>query len=93
VSITLSPPILTTNALRFPLEKQGISKRFLSYFHSMDSTLGQRALGPDQTLTGKVQSSVSGGIHQARAFNEQKGLTKKVGDVRTLHPLFFPMFP
>jgi len=68
-------------------KKQEISKRFLEYFHSVDSTLGQKALGPDQTISGKVQSSVSGGINQAKAFNEQKGVTKKVGDyyARVLH--------
>ena len=86
--IALSPSILTTTVLRFPsvIEKQGISKRFLGYFNSLDSTLGQKALGPDQTISGKVQSSVSGGVSQARAFNEEKGVTKKVADVRTLPP-------
>ncbi|KAF9782512.1 hypothetical protein BJ322DRAFT_1076396 [Thelephora terrestris] len=64
-------------------KKQGISKRFLSYFHSVDSTLGQKALGPDQTISGKVQASVSGGITQARTFDEQKGVTKKIGDYYT----------
>lgn len=73
------------------IEKQGISKRFVDYFHSIDSTLGQKALGPDQTISGKVQSSVSGGISQARSFNEQKGVTKKVGDVSALLPLFVSM--
>lgn len=74
-----------------PIEKQGISKRFLDYIHSIDSTLGQKALGPDQTISGKVQSSVSGGISQARSFNEQKGVTKKVGDVSARFPLFVLM--
>ena len=90
----MSPSILSTTALRLPseIEKKGISKRFLDYFHSIDSTLGQKALGPDQTISGKVQSSVSGGIGQARAFNEQKGVTKKVGDVRRFLPSFVPMW-
>jgi hypothetical protein len=61
-------------------DKKGISKRFLHYFQSLDSTLGQKALGPDQTISGKVQSSVSGGISQAKAFDEQKGVTKKFRD-------------
>ena len=88
--ITPSPPTLTTTARRLssPIGKQGISERFISYFRSIDSTLGQKALGPDQTISGKVQSSVSGGINQAKTFNEQKGVTKKVGDVSALLPLF-----
>ena len=76
----------------FPTEKQGISKRFLDYFHAIDKNIGQRAIGPDQTISGKVQSSVSGGISQARAFDEQKGVTKKAGDVSALLPLFVPMW-
>lgn len=81
--IALSPLILTTTVRRFPspTEKQGISERFISYFRSIDSSLGQKALGPDQTISGKVQSSVSGGISQAKSFDEQKGVTKTVGDV------------
>lgn len=88
----LSRSILMTT-LRFPsvIEKQGISKRFLDYFRSFDSTLGQKALGPDQTISGKVQSSVSGGINQAKAFDERKGVTQKVGEVRTPLPLFIPV--
>ena len=91
--ITLSPSILTTTDCRLSsrTEKQGISKRFIDYFRSMDSTLGQKALGPDQTISGKVQSSVSDGINHAKSFNEQKGVTKTVGGVSALLPLFAPM--
>jgi len=64
-------------------KKQGISKRFVDFIHSVDSTLGQKALGPDQTISGKVQSGMSGGISQAKSFDEQKGVTKKVGDYYT----------
>jgi len=93
VFITLSPSILTATVrlLSYPIEKQGISKSFLNYIHSIDLTLGQKALGPDQTISGKVQSSVSGGISQAKSFNEQKGVTKKVGEVSALLPLFILM--
>jgi len=82
---------MTARLLSSPIEKQGISQRFLGYFHSIDSTLGQKALGPDQTISGKVQSSVSDGISSAKSFNEQKGVTKKVGDVSALLPLFILM--
>jgi len=91
--ITLSPSILTTAIRRFSsrIEKQGISKRFIDYINSIDSTLGQKALGPDQTISGKVQSSVNDGINQAKSFNEEKGVTKRIGDVSALLPLFVPM--
>ena len=99
--ITPSQSILTTTVLRSSSQQRSkefqnasltISKRFLDYFHSFDSTIGQKAIGPDQTLSGKFQSSVSGGISQARAFDEQKGVTKKAGDVSALLPLFVPMW-
>lgn len=94
MSITLSPSIFMTTVRRFSsqIEKQGISRRFTEFFHSVDTTLGQKALGPDQTISGKVRSSVSGGIVQARSLDEQKGFSKTVGDVSALLPLFTPMW-
>lgn len=62
--------------------KQGISKRFLSYFHSLDTSIGARALGPDQTISGKVQSTVNAATQQAKSVDEQKGFTKTANDVR-----------
>lgn len=60
--------------------KQGISKRFLDYFHSLDTNLGQRALGPDQTISGKVQTSLEAATQQAKAVDEQKGFSKMASD-------------
>jgi hypothetical protein len=62
-------------------EKQGISKRFLSYFQSLDKSVGERALGPDQTILGKLQSTVASASEQARAVDEQKGYSKTAQDV------------
>jgi len=56
--------------------KQGISKRFLSYFNQFDTTVGARALGPDQTISGKVQATFSNAATQARTVDEQKGFSK-----------------
>ncbi|KAJ6584654.1 hypothetical protein B0H19DRAFT_1105880 [Mycena capillaripes] len=60
--------------------KQGISSRFLSYWNHIDTTVGAKALGPDQTISGKVASTVSAATQQARAIDEQKGITKTAGD-------------
>lgn len=62
--------------------KQGISKRFLDYFHSIDTSLGARALGPDQTISGKVQSTVHAAAEQAKSVDEQRGFSKVAHDVR-----------
>jgi RNA recognition motif-containing protein len=63
--------------------KQGISKRFLNYITSLDSSIGARALGPDRTISGKVQSTFSSATQQARSVDEQKGFSKTANDFYT----------
>jgi hypothetical protein len=60
--------------------KHGISTKFLNYFQSLDKTVGERALGRDQTISGKLQSSVGSATQQARAMGEQKGFPKIAND-------------
>ncbi|KAH9480553.1 Protein vip1 [Psilocybe cubensis] len=61
-------------------EKQGISSNFLNYFHSLDKSVGERALGPDQTVTAKLQATVDSAAQQARAVDEQRGISKAAHD-------------
>lgn len=56
--------------------KQGISKRFLDYFHSLDASIGARTLGHEQTISGKVHSTVAAATDQAKTVDEQKGISK-----------------
>ncbi|KAG2758067.1 hypothetical protein P692DRAFT_20866978 [Suillus brevipes Sb2] len=56
--------------------KQGISKQFLDYMHTLDTTVGQKALGPDQTMSGKVQSTLKDAHTRAKTIDEQKGYSK-----------------
>jgi len=60
--------------------KQGISKRFLNYFQQFDKAAGTRALGPDQTLSGKVQETLSNATAQAKTVDKQRGYTKVAHD-------------
>lgn len=60
--------------------KQGISKRFLNYITSVDSSVGARALGPDQTISGKVQSTFSSASQQARSVDQHRGISKTAND-------------
>ena len=64
-------------------DEKGISKRFLNYFQSVDTSLGAKALGPDQTISGKVTSTLQNATQQARAVDEQKGISKSATDVRS----------
>jgi len=60
--------------------KQGISKRFLGYMQHLDTTVGARALGPEQTLSGKLHATVQSATEQARAIDQQKGFSKLAND-------------
>ena len=79
---TLSPFVLVMFLMTLvKIGKQGISKRFLSYFHNLDKSVGERTLGPDQTISGKLQSTVGKAVQQARSVDEEKGYLKTVQDV------------
>ncbi|KAI0629892.1 hypothetical protein C8Q77DRAFT_1139081 [Trametes polyzona] len=78
---TLSDQILQR---AIELDKQhGISNRFLSYIQSLDTKLGEKALGPEKTLSGKVQETLASATQQAKAVDEQKGITKTATDYYT----------
>lgn len=81
IRLSSHPPHARTFCLS---AKQGISSRFLSYWNTVDTTVGAKALGPDQTVSGKVASTVSAATQQARAIDEQKGISKTATDVRSL---------
>jgi len=66
-------------AIQFDNEK-GISTRFLTYFRSLDSSIGAKALGPDQTMSKKVTSTIQTATQHAKTMDEQKGYTKVAGD-------------
>jgi len=74
----LSDNILN-RAIQLDSEK-GISKRFLSYFNSLDTTIGAKALGRDQTISGKMTSTIQTATQHAKTVDEQKGYSKVAGD-------------
>ncbi|KAF9805636.1 hypothetical protein IEO21_08977 [Rhodonia placenta] len=74
---------LSDNVLQRAIEldnKHGISTRFLNYIQSLDTTLGQKALGPDKTISSKVQETIANATQQARTIDEQKGYSKQASD-------------
>ncbi|KAH9971981.1 hypothetical protein BGW80DRAFT_409655 [Lactifluus volemus] len=74
----LSDTILS-RAIQLDSEK-GISNRFLNYFQSLDTSMGAKALGPDQTISGKVTSTIQTATQHAKAVDEQKGYSKVAED-------------
>ncbi|KAI1786874.1 hypothetical protein LXA43DRAFT_1031994 [Ganoderma leucocontextum] len=61
-------------------QQHGISGRFLSYIHSIDTTLGAKVLGPEQTISAKAQETLRGAQQQARVVDEQRGISKTATD-------------
>jgi len=62
---------------------QGISKNFLSYFQNLDKTVGHHALGPNQTITGKLQATIDAATQHARGVDEQGGYSKSAHEYYT----------
>ncbi|KAL0576218.1 hypothetical protein V5O48_005754 [Marasmius crinis-equi] len=60
--------------------QRGISQRFLSYIQGLDSSLGARALGPEKTISGKIQETVAGATQQAQTIDQQRGISKTATD-------------
>lgn len=78
--------VLSDNILQRAIEldtQRGISKRFLDYFHSIDKTVGEKALGKEQTITGALGETVRQASERARTIDEQKGISTKATDVST----------
>jgi len=57
-------------------QTHGISNTFLSYFQNLDKTAGHHVLGPNQTITGKVQATIGAAAQHARGVDEQRGYSK-----------------
>ena len=62
--------------------QKGISTRFLSYIQGLDTTLGQKALGPDQKISTMMGTKLAQAQEQARSIDQQRGISTKAGDVR-----------
>lgn len=66
----------------------------MSYFQSIDSSLGSRVVGPEKTISGKVHETLTGASAKAKEVDEQKGISKIATDVRhTPKPSFSVSHP
>ncbi|EPS98656.1 hypothetical protein FOMPIDRAFT_1024540 [Fomitopsis schrenkii] len=63
--------------------KHGISSRFLNYMQGLDTTLGEKVVGHDKTISAHVQEKLVQATQQARAVDEQKGYSKQASDYYT----------
>ncbi|WWC66453.1 uncharacterized protein I206_100355 [Kwoniella pini CBS 10737] len=60
--------------------KQGISARFLSFFNSLDSTVGNKVVGENKTVTGKINETAAAGVAKAREVDQHRGFSAKFHD-------------
>ncbi|KAI5896368.1 uncharacterized protein SCHCODRAFT_02614629 [Schizophyllum commune H4-8] len=73
---------LTDDILQRAIEvdkQRGISQRFIAYLQNLDKTLGAKAVGPEKTLSGKALETAQAATQQAKAIDEQKGISKAAG--------------
>ncbi|KAF8440968.1 hypothetical protein L210DRAFT_3612169 [Boletus edulis BED1] len=71
--------MLTDDILRRAIDidnKNGISKKFLSFMSGLDKSVGQKALGPEQTVSGKLQTTLKEAHTRVKTIDEQKGYSK-----------------
>jgi len=75
--------VLSDHILQQAIEidnKQGISTRFLDFFRGVDKSIGEKALGPDQTISQKLQTTVDNAAQRAKTVDEEKGFSKVAQD-------------
>ncbi|WVQ97184.1 hypothetical protein IAU59_004294 [Kwoniella sp. CBS 9459] len=60
--------------------KQGISSRFLNFFNSLDATVGNKVVGENKTVSGKITESAAAGVAKAREVDQHRGFTAKFHD-------------
>lgn len=68
------------------LDTQGISKRFLNYFQHLDKSVGHHAIGPGQTITGKLQAGMEAATQHAKGLDAQGGYSKSAHEVSVYFP-------
>ena len=71
----------SVSSLILPVDKHGISKSFLSFMSGLDKSVGQKTLGPEQTVSGKIQSTLKEAHTRVKSVDEQKGYSKVAREV------------
>ena len=61
-------------------DKQGISTRFLSFFNSLDHTVGSKVVGDDKTVSGKLNEQAAAVMAKTREVDQNRGVSAKFSD-------------
>ncbi|WVN90285.1 uncharacterized protein L203_105521 [Cryptococcus depauperatus CBS 7841] len=60
--------------------KQGISSRFLNFFNSLDSTVGNKVVGENQTVSAKLQEHAAAAVAKTKEVDQSRGISAKFHD-------------
>lgn len=63
--------------------KHGISTRFLTYFQTIDTKLGEKTLGREKTISGKIQETFNQATAAAQNVDKQQGISSTAHDYYT----------
>lgn len=65
------------NARFIPVDKQGISSRFLNFFNNIDSTVGNKVVGENQTVSGKIHEHAAAAVAKTREVDQSRGISSR----------------
>lgn len=57
--------------------KQGISTKFLEYVQNLDHKVGEKVVGPEQTVSGKLNEHLQTAVHKAQEVDQNRGISQK----------------
>ncbi|WVW82199.1 hypothetical protein I302_104205 [Kwoniella bestiolae CBS 10118] len=60
--------------------KQGISSRFLQFFNSLDQNIGNKVVGENKTVSGKINETAAAGVAKAREVDQHRGFSARLHD-------------
>lgn len=61
-------------------EKQGISNKFIDFFHSLDKGVGAKVVGEDKTVSGKLNEQAAAVVAKTREVDQSRGVTAKFSE-------------
>lgn len=61
-------------------DKQGISSRFLNFFNNLDKSVGNRVVGQDKTVSGKVNEGAAAVVAKTREVDQNRGVSTKFSE-------------
>lgn len=61
-------------------QKQGISNKFIDFFHSLDKGVGAKVVGEDKTVSGKLNEQAAAVVAKTREVDQSRGVTAKFSE-------------